>query len=81
MTTLATLAGWFLEIPRLTDWFGVGIAMKANAAIAGAVAGAGLILLSLRSPPWAVRCAGAFVAALGGLRIARQSGFDGVEQE
>src|SRR4051794_13469721 len=40
----ATLAGWMLSSPRLTDWFGNGITMKANAAICAIAAGFGVLL-------------------------------------
>ncbi len=65
-----TLLGWAAGIPRLTDWSGNGISMKANAAAASAAAGAAVLLLAVR-PRWiaAVRALGAFTAVVGGLTL------------
>jgi two-component sensor histidine kinase len=65
-----TLIGWTAGIHRLTDWWGVGLTMKANAAM-GAVA-LGLALLLLVSHPRSItliRSLGLFVAAIGGLTL------------
>src|SRR5439155_909590 len=42
-----SLLGWILHIPRLTDWYGDGIVIKANAAICVTAAGVGLLVLVL----------------------------------
>ena len=44
-----TLIGWFGHVPRLTDWVNSGISMFANTAVAGACAGAALILAGTSS--------------------------------
>jgi PAS domain S-box-containing protein len=41
---LFSLAGWWLEIPRLTDWFNTGISMMPNAALAFTVIGFALVM-------------------------------------
>ena len=67
---LVSLSGWALGIQRLTDWNGSGIAMKANTAVAIAVAGAALVVAVIR--PGArrlVRGLGLFVAVVGGLTL------------
>jgi signal transduction histidine kinase/ActR/RegA family two-component response regulator len=46
-----TLAGWALDIPRLTGWFGSGITMKVNTAIAALLGGTALLLLTLDNGP------------------------------
>lgn len=46
---LVSLLGWVLNAPRLSDWTGSGIAIKANAAIALLAAGLALLLYSLSS--------------------------------
>jgi PAS domain S-box-containing protein len=49
-----SLAGWVLDAPRLIDWFGSGITIKANAAICILSAGTALLLVAvapqLRTP-------------------------------
>ena len=67
---LITLAGWMAGIDRLTDWDNNGIAMKANAAIATACAGAALLIGMLRpSWHWLVRALAAVTAVLGGATL------------
>ncbi|HMC96466.1 MAG TPA: hypothetical protein VKG92_02335, partial [Flavobacteriales bacterium] len=38
------MAGWLLDIPRLTDWAGVGVSMFFNTALAMVLTGAALLL-------------------------------------
>lgn len=69
-TGLLSFAGWAFGVYRLTDWFGSGITIKANAAVAAIVAGAGSLALALRPEDrWVVRASGGFVALLGGLTL------------
>lgn len=66
-----TLAGWFANAPRLTDWAGSGIAMFPNTAILAVCAGAALFLLNL-GRRWAARASGVlglFVALLGSANL------------
>jgi hypothetical protein len=42
---VVSLAGWFLDVPRLTDWDNNGISIQPNAALAVACAGAALLLV------------------------------------
>jgi len=68
---LVTLSGWFLNLPRLTDWFNTGIAMFANTALASACTGAALLVYSLRKS-WASKACiplGIFVGLIGGLTL------------
>jgi PAS domain S-box-containing protein len=44
-----TLVGWFLDVPRLTDWTNQGISMFPNAALCGALVGGSILLRSLSS--------------------------------
>jgi PAS domain S-box-containing protein len=68
-----TLAGWFFEFHRLTDWAGRGISMFPNAAVC-AMAGGAALLLSVR---WrgveachhVARALAIFCTALGGLTL------------
>ena len=46
---LATLAGWWADVPRLTDWLGSGISMFPNAAVTAACTGAALLLVTFRN--------------------------------
>ena len=66
----ASFLGWILEIPRLTDWYGVGIAIKANTAIGLVIAGVSLflVLYAPRAKP-AIRALAAVLAALGVLTL------------
>ena len=67
---IVSFSGWAFGIQRLTDWNGSGIAMKANTAIAIAVAGAGLLVTVTRPDAHRLgRGLGLFVAALGGLTL------------
>jgi PAS domain-containing protein len=65
-----TFAGWAVGADRLTDWNGVGIAMKVNAAIAATAGGLALLVRVLVPRArtlfqfWAI-----VVAALGGLAL------------
>src|SRR4029453_5076950 len=63
-------SGWALGIQRLADWLGTGIVMKANTALAVAVAGAALLIPVTRPHDRGlVRALGWLVAALGGLTL------------
>jgi PAS domain S-box-containing protein len=42
--SVTTLVGWFGNMPRLTDWFGTGISMLPNTAVAGALISVGVLL-------------------------------------
>src|SRR5688572_15420086 len=42
-----TLVGWALEMPRLTNWFGGDITMKANTAICAVLVGTALLLATV----------------------------------
>jgi PAS domain S-box-containing protein len=61
-----TLAGWALDLVRLTDWMGVGISMLPNAAACSMGAGAALVLVTLQAPRSSVLGLGILVALLGG---------------
>jgi signal transduction histidine kinase/CheY-like chemotaxis protein len=67
---LLSLAGWLAGEERLLDWFGTGIHIKANAAIAAACAGAALLVTVLwpRARRLALVLAGV-TAALGGATL------------
>jgi PAS domain S-box-containing protein len=66
------LGGWATGLVRLTDWGGSGIVMKTNTAIAAAIAGLALVLVTLR--PRARRtilCLSTLVAAIGALTLSQ----------
>ena len=68
---VATLFGWWVPMPRLTDWVGSGISMFANTALAATCAATAL-LLGLSERPWSLtfsRLLGLFVATLGGATL------------
>jgi PAS domain S-box-containing protein len=67
---VASFIGWAADIPRLTDWWGTGITIKANAALAATAAGLSLLATVFlpRSRRWVVGLA-FFTAALGGLTL------------
>jgi signal transduction histidine kinase len=68
-----TLAGWTLDVQRLTDWNNDGISMFPNTAICAVLGGIGLLLLlGQRGSSWRpifVSALGAFVALVGGLTL------------
>jgi len=67
---LVSLAGWTAEIPRLTDWWGTGITIKANASIGITAVGVALLIASIsRRGLWLVRTLGFFAGLLGGLTL------------
>jgi signal transduction histidine kinase/ActR/RegA family two-component response regulator len=45
-TGAVSLAGWVMDIPRLTDWLGTGISAQANTGLAEVAIGTGLLLLA-----------------------------------
>jgi PAS domain S-box-containing protein len=72
---LLALLGWMLDIPRLIDWRGSGITMKANTAVCALAAGLGLLLARFAPQrQWCVRSAGVFLAVLGGLTLLEHLG-------
>jgi hypothetical protein len=42
---IVSFLGWAADVPRLTDWFNIGISIQPNAALAVVLAGAGLLAL------------------------------------
>lgn len=67
---LLSFAGWAADIPRLTDWWGTGITIKANTAIGICVVGVAIATAaaSWRMLPF-VRALGFFAAMLGALTL------------
>jgi signal transduction histidine kinase/ActR/RegA family two-component response regulator len=67
--------GWAADVPAFIDWWGTGIVIKANTALAVACCGIGLLWLvfypAMRTP---VRAFGAFVAVLGALTLLQHIG-------
>ena len=67
---LVSLLGWILDVPRLADWQGNGISIKANPALAAMLSGAALLLVALRpAARGSIRALGTLVALLGGLTL------------
>lgn len=66
----ASLAGWWMEIPRLTDWWDTGITIKANTAVCLVFSGAAVALLQL-APAWprTVQLLAAVPAMVGALTL------------
>jgi PAS domain S-box-containing protein len=64
-----SLAGWWLDRPRLTDWPGSGISIQANAALAAMLAGLALLALAWQRHQTAAGL-GTAVAVIGGLTFA-----------
>src|ERR1051325_1809835 len=65
-----SFAGWAMDVPRLTDWWGTGITIKANASLAGIAAGlAVLTAIALPAARTSVRVLASFAAMLGGLTL------------
>jgi two-component system CheB/CheR fusion protein len=50
MGGVASLCGWPLDIPRLTDWAGTGISIQPNAALCATLSGLALMLLAIGYP-------------------------------
>ncbi|HEY8924684.1 MAG TPA: hypothetical protein VIU64_09905, partial [Polyangia bacterium] len=72
-----TLAGWFLDVPRLAAWNGHGINMKANAAVCALAGGAALVTLVLGGPRRLVRGLASLTFAIGTLTLLEHvSGLD-----
>ena len=61
---LISLAGWPLDMPRLTDWFNTGISIQPNTAVAAMSSGVALFLL-VAGYPRASAVAGVLIALLG----------------
>ena len=67
---LATFSGWLFKIPSLIDWFGLGVTMKANAAVATVLIGAALLTIGLRPKlTLAVRVLALIAALIGGATL------------
>ena len=67
---LLSFAGWAADIPRLTDWWGTGITIKANAAIGITAIGTALLIAAVfRQSLWLVRILGLFAGALGAVTL------------
>jgi signal transduction histidine kinase/CheY-like chemotaxis protein len=67
---LLSFAGWAEDIPRLTDWWGTGITIKANAALGITAVGMALLIAAIsRKGLWLVRILGFFAGALGALTL------------
>lgn len=64
-----SLAGWAFDRPRLTDWFGLGISIQPNTALAAAAFGVGLLLL-LGGFRRVAAVVGGFVALIGASALA-----------
>jgi signal transduction histidine kinase/ActR/RegA family two-component response regulator len=75
---LLSFAGWAADIPRLTDWWGTGITIKANAAIGITAVGMALLMAAAtRKGLWLVRILGFFAGALGALTLSEHlTGYD-----
>ncbi|MEP7314694.1 MAG: ATP-binding protein [Pseudomonadota bacterium] len=67
---VVSFVGWAAGAPRLTDWAGVGIAIKANTALAASAAGLAL-MLAVWYPAGCIviRVLAAFAGLLGGLTL------------
>ena len=67
---LLSFAGWAADIPRLTDWWGTGITIKANTAVGICTVG---VAIALAASPWRVlplvRVLGFFAGLLGALTL------------
>lgn len=46
LTGACTFLGWVLDVPRLADWLGSGVAMQPNTAIALVAAGSAIVVLA-----------------------------------
>lgn len=55
---LIIFSGWLFGIPRFTDWFGTGISMMPNAAIAIGLSGLALLLRNMQRRNAVIICAG-----------------------
>ena len=65
-----SFTGWAADIYRLTDWWGLGIAIKANTAVAITTGGAALLCAVFAPSRRAlIRALGCFTATLGGLTL------------
>lgn len=70
---VVTLAGWFLDLPRLTDWASRGISMFPNAAVCAIAGGVALLagVCGKRRTAWhlVARSLAILCTALGGLTL------------
>jgi hypothetical protein len=69
LTAVLTLLGWFTNTPALADWFGTGIMMVPNTALAALGAGISILLLTYGRIR-AGRIAGGATALLGAATLA-----------
>jgi len=60
--------GWVLDLPSLTDWYGNGISIQPNAAVATAATGAAIVAANLRYMR-AARVLGGLVTFIGAVTI------------
>jgi signal transduction histidine kinase/ActR/RegA family two-component response regulator len=75
---LLSFAGWAADIPRLTDWWGTGITIKANTAIGITAVGVALLISAVfRRSLWLVRTLGFLAGVLGTLTLSEHlTGYD-----
>jgi signal transduction histidine kinase/CheY-like chemotaxis protein len=67
---IVTFCGWAFEVRHLTDWFGAGVTMKANAALATTAIGLALLCVLLRPAHLhMMRVCAMFAGLLGGLTL------------
>lgn len=59
-----SLAGWFVNVPRLTDWLNTGLSMMPNTALCAALAGLAMLMCSFGHRR-STRAVGLVVAAIG----------------
>lgn len=65
---IGSLAGWMLDIQRLTDWNGNGISIQPNAALCVLFSGAAALALAVKRVRTTTIC-GAVVLSIGGLTL------------
>ncbi len=71
-----SFAGWALDLPRLTDWSGMGISIQPNAAIAAMLASTGGLFLLRGRPRWATVLGACLVALAGATLVEHAFGID-----
>jgi signal transduction histidine kinase/CheY-like chemotaxis protein len=65
---IVSLAGWVLDVQRLTDWYGNGISIQPNAALCAALSGTAVISLAANRILWSA-VFGAMVMVIAGLTL------------
>ncbi len=75
---LVSFVGWVIDSSRLTDWWGTGISIKANSAVAITAMGVALLIAAFMRPGHSlVHLLGGFAASLGALTLFEHlSGYD-----